>query len=428
MSKINPPSIPAESATKRKAGTILMSMPQSIVEPEQTSRTSGGNLALIIATRGRPQKLAEVFQSLKNHTARKDLTSLWLYVDEDDAVTRRAIEANEFPDPGFPVHWHIGPQTASLGDTQHALWQASGRTAQICMISVDDARFDTPDWDEVVRAKFAEFPDGVLLAFPHDPMTADTATYPLFGRAWLETVQYMFPGHFPYWFDDRWVSQIGQLCGRCAKLPILMYPIRGKGRTRRMRNLPFWTRFFQLTLDERKGAARKLIAAIHPNDEAKRLAALAEMETVAAEFAKEQETFSDVYAAFQEERHTDLSPEERQVFDIKYFRSEALAVARLIACARERVERKEHAEAMRFLDATQLSDIRVKQAQSLKAECLRALGRSAEAERIAAENIAAWPELTRTRRFFRFLGMVANDGKRLLVGLTEKGRKSPKAH
>ena len=29
-------------------------------------------------------------------------------------------------------------------------------------------------------------------------------------------------------------------------LPIVMLPIRGKGRTRRMRDLPFWARFFQL--------------------------------------------------------------------------------------------------------------------------------------------------------------------------------------
>ena len=56
-------------------------------------RVNPGQVSILIATRGRPEILAEVFASLKANTARKDKTSLWLYVDEDDQVTRRAIEA-----------------------------------------------------------------------------------------------------------------------------------------------------------------------------------------------------------------------------------------------------------------------------------------------------------------------------------------------
>ena len=65
----------------------------------------------------------------------------------------------------------------------------------------------------------------------------------------------------------------------------------------------------------------------------------------------------------------------------------------------------------------------MRQAHALKAECLRALGRTTEAERIGNECLTTWPEMNNIRRFFRFLGMVANDGKRLLVGLTQKGKK-----
>jgi len=382
------------------------------------SRVRDGEISILMATRARPIMLAEVFSSLKTNTTRKDKVALWLYVDEDDHVTRQAIEQNVFPDVGFPVHWHIGQQTAGLGDTHEVLWQASGRVSQIYMISVDDARFDTTGWDEITRRQFADYPDGVLLAFPHDPMTADTATYPIFGWGWLETLQQIFPGYFPYWFDDRWVSQVGALAGRSVKLPILLYPIRGKGRTKRMRNLPFWTRFFQLTLDERKESARKLIAASQTDAATARAA----LETVATELAKEKDAFSDIYCIFQEERHTELSPEERKTFDAKFFKQESLAVAHLISRAAELVAQKKHAEAMTFLDATQLSDLRVRQAHALKAECLRALGRAAEAERIADECLTTWPQMNAIRRFFRFLGMVANDGKRLLVGLTQKGK------
>jgi hypothetical protein len=396
------------------------------LEPAQAIRINPGEISILIATRARPEILAEVFTSLKTNTTRKDRTSLWLYVDEDDQVTQRAIEEKRFPEIDLPVHWHFGPQTASLGDTHEALWAASGRSSEVYMVSGDDMRFDTAGWDEITRNAFARYPDGVLLAFPHDPMTADTATYPFFGWGWLAILRRFFPGYFPYWYDDRWVSQVGRLADRYVKLPILLYPIRGKGRTRRMRNLPFWTRFFQLTLEERKDKARRLIQAIHRSDAATRASALVKMEALATALLKEEGSFSDLYGVFQEERHTDLTPDERRAFDPKYVRQEALAITRLVSFAEQHFRSGRISEAMEFLDATHLSDLRLRQAQHLQAECLKKLGRTAEADRLEKDLLAAWPEHNAARRLFRFLGMVANDGKRLLVGLTEKGRRGVK--
>jgi hypothetical protein len=62
----------------------------------------------------------------------------------------------------------------------------------------------------------------------------------------------------------------------------------------------------------------------------------------------------------------------------------------------------------------------VRWAQKLKADCLRSLGRTAEADRAEKETLTAWPEMASARRLFRFLGMVANEGKRLVVGMTGK--------
>ena len=58
-------------------------------------------------------------------------------------------------------------------------------------------------------------------------------------------------------------------------------------------------------------------------------------------------------------------------------------------------------------------------------QCLRALGRPAEAERVAKDAMLAWPRMSVLRRFFRFLGMMANEAKGLLVGLTFKGKRDP---
>ena len=58
-------------------------------------------------------------------------------------------------------------------------------------------------------------------------------------------------------------------------------------------------------------------------------------------------------------------------------------------------------------------------------QCLRALGRESEAEQAAKDAVLAWPRMSAMRRCFRFLGMVANEAKGLLVGLTSKGKRDP---
>lgn len=382
-----------------------------------------GEICIIMATRGRPQMLAEVFGSLKTNTAQKEKVSLWIYVDEDDAVTRKTIDSNTPGDAGIKIHWHIGPQTSGLCETQHTLWKNSGGNSEIYMITCDDVCFGTPGWDDIIREASKKHPDGIFLACPFDPATSDTCTYPIFGRRWLETLQQIFPGHFPYWYDDRWVHQIGAMAGCYERLPIVMPPIRGKGKTRRMRDLPFWARFFQLCLDERKNSARKLIDAMNLNPEEK-AAALKNLEQHAAEFEKQQEKFSDLYAVFQEERFTLHTPEERRAFNPGYFQKEADAVALMIGFAQQRIAEKQFGEAIKFLDATFMSNIRLRQAIDLKVQCLRALGRNSEADELAKETLAAWPEMNAFRRIFRFLGMVASDGKTLLLGLLHGGKKA----
>jgi len=381
-----------------------------------------GEIAIIMATRGRPEMLVQVFASLKANTRRKENVSVWIYVDADDDLTRQAIDCGTLGDAGLPVHWHFGPQTPGLCETQHELWRQSGQTAELYVISVDDARFDTPGWDDVARSAATKYPDGLFLAAPFDPATADTSTYPIFGWRWLQTLGQIFPGHFPYWFDDRWVHQIGVMAGRYEPLPIVMFPIRGKGRTRRMRDLPFWTRFFQLMLVERKNSAQTLIEAMN-HEPQKKSEALKQLDAQAAKFAKEQDKFSDLYAVFQEERFTLHPPEERRGFNAGYFQKEAQAVGRLLEEAQKLMAAGQPAEAMKYLDGTLMSNLRVQQAQDMKVACLRALGKNSTADQLEKETIASWPRMNFARRLFRFLGMVASDGKTMLIGFFQGGKK-----
>jgi hypothetical protein len=390
-----------------------------------------GEISVVMATRARPHMLAEEISTLKANTVRKDKTALWIYVDDDDEVTRAAIKDGKFPDPGFPVHWQFGPRPPALGQAHQALWKASGGGSEIYMITCDDARFDTPGWDEIVRQEFAKYADGVLLAFAHDPNTGNQATYPFVGWAFLRVLGYerVFPGIFAFWFDDKWVEQIAQMAKRCVKIPITINPVGGsKGITQRMRCVPFWTRFFQLLLVERKQCASDLIAAMCPKDEAARNRALAAMEEEFVRIKKEEEdAFSDLYCVFQEERHSALAPDERDRFNPLYLRQEVMAVIRMLAHAQEYIAKGNYTEALKYVEATQMADLRLRQAQDMKIECLRGLGQNAEADRLAREALLAWPRVHAVRRVFRFLGMVANEGRRLLASRSAKTPDPPAA-
>jgi hypothetical protein len=379
-----------------------------------------GEICILLATRGRPHFLIEELATLQANTVRKDKVVMWVYVDDDDKITRDAIAKNEFPDPGFPVRWHIGPRPGALGQCHQALWRESGRVSEIYMITCDDARFDTPGWDEAVRQEFARYSDGVLLAFAHDP-NSEQATYPFIGWGFLQTLGYekVFPGIFAFWFDDKWVEHIGQMAGRCAKIPMTINPIGGdKGKTQRMRCVPFWTRFFQLTLVERKECAEQLIAAMFPQNDSARQTATAKMEKVMAAIMKdENNAFSDIYCTFQEERHSALKPEERNLFYPLYLKQEMAAVIRLLTHAQSFISKNDHAQALQFIEATQMADLRLRAAQDMKIACLRGLGRNAEADQLSRESLLAWPEMKYTQRVFRFLGMVANEGRRLIAGV-----------
>ena len=381
-----------------------------------------GEISILMATRGRAEMLAEEIESLKQNTVNKAKVKLWIYVDDDDQVMRDAIAAKKFPDPGFPIHWHVGPRPGALGLCHQALWNASGRVSEIYTISVDDVRFDTHGWDEVVRGAFTDCRDGVLLAFAHDP-NAPQATFPYIGWGFLLTLGYekIFPGIFIYWFDDKWIEQIAVMAGRCVKVPVTMNPIGDKGLTQRMRNVPFWTRFCQLTVIERKDSSQKLIDAMHAKDPAARAAAAAELEQAFAKITRDEtNAFSDIYCIFQEERHTALKPEDRNLFYPLYLKQEATAVIRLLTHAQNFITQKKFTEALQFVECVDMADMKVRAAQDMKIICLRALGKNSEANQLAKEKLVAWPEQPMIRRVFRFLGMVANEGRRMIAGLTSK--------
>jgi len=139
---------------------------------------------------------------------------------------------------------------------------------------------------------------------------------------WLAVTGRFSTGYFPFWFEDTWLDQIGQIIGRREQLPIKLGLIGGKGKTSRMRNVAFWTGFYNHTLDERIHTAKELLQKIYPEPCAER-EKVEHSSRAVIHVSRGNQKFSDLYGVFREERHSNLTAEQRETLDERYFNLEA---------------------------------------------------------------------------------------------------------
>ena len=98
-------------------------------------------ISLLLPTRGRPNLVYRLFQSISKKTSLLDRIEVVLYIDEDD------VESHALDSPDFHVVRIIGPKMTMGGYNSTCLEKAQG---DILMIVNDDMVFGTPGWDEKV--------------------------------------------------------------------------------------------------------------------------------------------------------------------------------------------------------------------------------------------------------------------------------------
>jgi len=219
-------------------------------------------ITVMIPTRNRVNTLQVFLDSLGKTTAQKDKVVVWLYVDEDDTASLEFLESVWVKSQPLRTNYLIGPQTISMSEMNHHLWQGSTHNSGIYLCATDDSMYITEGWDEIVRQAFNEYSDRLVLVYPDDPVTPGLATIPILSAEWLNLVGHFSTEYFPFWYDDMWNDEIAQMIGRRVQIPMKVQPQGGKGLTPRMHNLPFWQNFYLCTIDERLASARELRKSI----------------------------------------------------------------------------------------------------------------------------------------------------------------------
>ena len=231
-----------------------------------TSSSISDFISILIGSRGRQSQLNNFLESIEETTTAKGKLEFALYVDEDDLETQEYLNAN-IKRFSFSIRPCIKESPIALGEIQNTLWKTSLHRGGLFVTAMDDYIYTTKGWDEQIRDAFSKYPDRIALVYPEDPTAPELATMPILSDQWITTVGTFQTDYFPFWYNDVWLDEVAQMVQRKHKIDMKVSTQGGKGKTARMRNLPFWQRFFLMMIIERLSEAEKLRSVIYKNNQ-----------------------------------------------------------------------------------------------------------------------------------------------------------------
>lgn len=228
-------------------------------------------IAVIIATRGRPQRAGGVIECARNLLSGRHDVEFIVALDDDD---RRSVNyfGGSAPDPYWPgSHTAVGnltvfkqPRPIGVGDC----WNRAARAhkADFYLGLPDDAWICSPNWDAYMVNALLNGIDGhpssaqLGIVSWYDALQPTIAS--IFGMtaAWVDANGFVFDPRFPFWWGDSALVETaifatgegmpGTSSLQFASMPGNVNP--------RLRDMELWWAFFGATRHERVETARKI--------------------------------------------------------------------------------------------------------------------------------------------------------------------------
>lgn len=172
------------------------------------------SIAVVLPTRNRPDLLERFIDSLYSKAANKDAVRVYLYVDNDDQLTKRAFPslAKNHPDK---IKVLVGPRII-MSEMVNKLMPLVKE--DIFFLGGDDLVMMTHGWDDLVINKFNEIEDKIALLFGDDTIQTNLATHPIIHRRWVECLGYITPPYFSSDYADTWLNDLADSLNRKFKL------------------------------------------------------------------------------------------------------------------------------------------------------------------------------------------------------------------
>jgi hypothetical protein len=211
-------------------------------------------ISILIPSRNRPQSLIDCASSILSLAKDPDRVEIVLGLDSDDVVT-----------PGvLPDRFIVS--TAERPDTMSEIYERLRKVANapIMINATDDHQMLTKNWDQEVVERSKDFNGCAVLYFddPTHPGFATISALPfLIRRRLSESQGFVYPPYFPFWWIDTWLDEIGELTLRKFKLESGFAPV-GERKTKGLREVDWWAKFFDRTRPIRLKAANHILDAL----------------------------------------------------------------------------------------------------------------------------------------------------------------------
>lgn len=208
-------------------------------------------LVINLVTRGRPEILARTIEAtLANITLPE--TVLMVSVDEDDEPTKQKLKWLQ----AQQVLYSVKPREDTIGEKYNRVMEH--QPDLVCNLS-DYTAFSQKGFDAKICEAAALFPDGY--GFVTNGLR--NASFPdifVMTKKLIDKLGYYFPPLFPYWFSDHWVYDIAKLIDREIVIDCpIAYDKQGKPATQGVRELGWWTTFFDCAYLHRRMAAHAIV-------------------------------------------------------------------------------------------------------------------------------------------------------------------------
>lgn len=210
-------------------------------------------LTVNIATRGRPELLKKTTEAyLKGMVL--DNTALMISADEDDHETIDSL--SKLPHD-IRLKFSVRPREDSRGEKYDRALKE--HPADVYLPAVDSVPILTEGWDKIILDYAKLFEDGIGVV--NTPMA--NASFPGLQAPTAKLVEklgWIYNHEYPFWFIDHELDDIARMIGRFVFAPVkcLQHEWR-PGNTTRLRDLEFWTTYYDMMNIERRATARRII-------------------------------------------------------------------------------------------------------------------------------------------------------------------------
>jgi glycosyltransferase involved in cell wall biosynthesis len=131
--------------------------------------------SLIVPTRGRPEGLRRLLDSLLATAANPESIELIAVVDEDD------VQSRDFQYSALVFHTVVVPPGLSMGELNLAGYRTA--LGRYLMLLNDDVIARTAGWDAILKSVLEHYPDGIVLGHVNDLLFSQKlCTFPLLTR------------------------------------------------------------------------------------------------------------------------------------------------------------------------------------------------------------------------------------------------------